>query len=71
MQGDFQQAIETWGRVLAVDPNHAKTHERLAIVLYYLHDYQQSWRHVHAAEALGHQVPPQFRPLLEARMPEP
>lgn len=71
MRGDFQQAVDTWEEVVDLDSNHAKTHERLAIALYYLGDYQASWGHVHAAEALEHEVPPQFRPLLEAQMPEP
>jgi tetratricopeptide (TPR) repeat protein len=70
-QGDYQEALASWRRILDFDPNHAKAHERLAIALYFLRDYAESWQHVHAAEALGHQVPPQFRPLLEAQMPEP
>jgi tetratricopeptide (TPR) repeat protein len=70
-QADYQEAIETWRHVLTLDPNHARTHERLSIALYYLGDYKDAWRHVHAAEALDQEVPPQFRRLLEARMPEP
>ena len=65
------EAVDVWREVLTFNPNHAKTHERLAIALYYLGDYHASWAHVHAAEVLGHQVPPQFRPLLEAQMAEP
>jgi len=71
MQGGFQEAVEMWREVVDLDSNHVMTHERLAIALYYLGDYQGSWGHVHAAEALGHVVPPQFRPLLETQMPEP
>lgn len=71
MQANVQEAIETWRQLLTIDANHAETHERLAIALYYLGDYQQSWRQVHAAQVLGHQVPPQFRALLESRMLEP
>ena len=71
MQGDFQEAVDTWQEVVDLDSNHARTHERLAIALYYMSDYQGSWQHVHAAEALGYEVPPQFRPLLEAQMAEP
>ncbi len=71
MQDDSQQAVDTWREVLGLDPNHAKSHERLSISLYYLGEYESSWRHFHAAEALGHEMPPQFKPLLAQRMAEP
>lgn len=65
MQGRFQDAINAYREVLTLDPNHAKAHKRLAITLYYMNGHEESWEHVHAAEALGRQVPPQFRLLLE------
>ena len=71
MRGRLQEAVDAWQELVDLDPNHAKAHERLAIALYYLHDYEGAWRHVHAAEALDYKVPPQFRPLLQAQMPEP
>ena len=71
MQGNLQEAVDTWQQLVELNSTHAKAHERLAIALYYLHDYEGSWGHVHAAEALEHQVPPQFRSLLEAQMSEP
>lgn len=70
-ESDLEAAIATWNRLLDVQPQHAAAHERLAIAHYYLNEFDAAWTHVHAAEALGHAVPPQFRPLLEAKLAEP
>lgn len=64
-------AIAEMNRVLALDPNRAEAHERLAIWNYYTGDYAEAWRQVHRTRALGGVVPPQFIPLLQARMPDP
>ena len=68
---ESKQAIESFGDVLELDPSHAKSHERLAMVHYFDGEYEASWKHLHAAEALGHKMPPQFQPLLEKRMADP
>jgi len=71
MSGRNAEAVEQWLFVVADDANHAQAHARLATELYYAGRYEESWRHVNAAERLGHAIPPQFRPLLAARMSEP
>jgi len=69
--GDLDGAIKRWNDVLELDPSNTHAHERLAVSLYYAERFAQSWEHVHAAERLGHALPPQFRPLLQQRMAEP
>jgi len=71
MSGRNAEAVEQWLAVVAGDANHAPAHARLATELYYAGRHEESWRHVHAAERLGFAMPPQFRPLLAARMSEP
>lgn len=71
MSGRNAEAVEQWLAVVAGDPDHREAHIRLAIELYYAGRYGESWHHVHEAERLGLGVPPQFRPLLSARMSEP
>jgi tetratricopeptide (TPR) repeat protein len=58
-------------RALELDPAHAAARERLAIQLYYLGEHARAWQHVHAAEASGRAVPPQFRAQLAQSFPEP
>ena len=65
------EAVDEWNAVLEHDPDNATAHGRLAILHYYAGRYAEAWAHVHAVEALGGAVPPQFRPLLAAHMPEP
>lgn len=67
----FDEAIEQMSLVVELDPRLGAAHERLAIWTYYTGDTAAAWRHVKAAEALGHQVPPQFLALLEARTTGP
>ncbi len=64
-------AVAELTRVTELDPARADAHERLAIWHYYLDDPATAWRHVHAARAAGGDVPPQFIPLLSARMADP
>jgi tetratricopeptide (TPR) repeat protein len=64
-------AIREMHRVLELDPQHAQAHERLAIWYYYEGDPAAAWRHVRAARDLGHEPPPQFIHILEARTPQP
>lgn len=69
MTGKRVQAIEMMKEVLVADPKNAIGHERIAIWSYYLGDYETSWQHALAAEALGHNLPPQFIALLEKQSP--
>ena len=70
-QGRLEEAIAEWGKLVRAEPTHARAHARLAAALYYTGDDAAAWEHVHAAEALGQDMPPQFRRLLADRMPEP
>lgn len=65
------EAVDEMMRVVEIDPANAQAHERLAIWHYYLDDAAAAWRHVHVARALGHDVSPQFIPLLSAKMADP
>lgn len=69
MMGNRVQAIELMNKVLETDTENAVGHERIAIWSYYLGDYETSWQHANAAEALGHKMPPQFIALLEKQSP--
>jgi len=64
-------AITEFRRALELDPSHAAARERLALQLYYTGQPAAAWREVHATEARGHDVPPQFRSLLASAYPEP
>ena len=70
MTGNRVQAIELMNEVLEADPENAVGHERIALWSYYLGDYDTSWQHANAAEALGHKMPPQFIALLEKQSPK-
>ncbi|MCP3904655.1 MAG: tetratricopeptide repeat protein [Planctomycetes bacterium] len=65
------EAITEMETVVRLAPDDARAHERLAIWQYYDGDYASAWKHVHAARALDHRLPPQFIVLLERHMPEP
>lgn len=69
--GDRAAAIGELQRVLSVSPENAAARERLALQLYYTGQTQAAWTEVHAVEAAGGQVPPQFRVLLSKAMAEP
>ncbi len=66
-----QRAIDQFEVTLRLDSKHVRARERLAIQAYYLGQYERAWLEVHAVEALGHAVPPQFRVLLSESSPEP
>lgn len=68
---DREAAVDGLRRALELDPEHAKARERLALQLYYTGRPQAAWDQVHASEARGHAVPPQFRLLLAQACPEP
>ncbi|MGI9014313.1 MAG: tetratricopeptide repeat protein [Phycisphaerales bacterium] len=65
------EAIAEMHRVLELNPASGEAYERLAVWQYYQNEPALAWKHVHAARALGRDVPPQFIPLLEAAMAEP
>jgi tetratricopeptide (TPR) repeat protein len=69
--GNRDEAIIEWTDVLQRNDAYAPAHARLAVASYYAHDYAEAWTHVHAAEALNHELPPQFRILLANEMLEP
>jgi tetratricopeptide (TPR) repeat protein len=66
-----EQALGLLRRALELEPAHAQARERLALQLYYTGRPAEAWAEVHAAEALGQAVPPQFRALLARALPEP
>ena len=69
MNGEPAEATHQMQQVVRQQPDHALAHERLAIWSYYAGEAQAAWRHVRAAQALDHALPPQFMALLEMRMP--
>lgn len=69
--GQREAAIVELQRSLALDPSNATAHERLAVQHYYLNDFAAAGREVHAVEALGGAVAPQFRVLLAQSAVEP
>jgi len=71
MSGDYQASKQAWLQVLDLDPDHGEAYGRLAVLDYYLEDYESAWAGVARAEALGYKVPAQFLPLLREKMPEP
>jgi hypothetical protein len=71
MLSESDAAIAEMEEVIARDPANAAAYERLAIWRYYAGDDAAAWRNVHAAQALGHGLPPQFLDLLAARTPDP
>jgi tetratricopeptide (TPR) repeat protein len=71
MSGERAAAIAALREIVAADPAAGPAHSRLAINLYYAGEYAASWAHVHAARRAGTNPPPQFIPLLEARMSDP
>ncbi len=70
MNGEPAEATHQMQQVVRQQPDHALAHERLAIWSYYAGEAQAAWRHVRAAQALDHALPPQFMALLGSRMPE-
>lgn len=70
MNGESAEATHQMQQVIRQQSDHALAHERLAIWSYYAGEAQAAWRHVRAAQALDHALPPQFLALLETRMPE-
>lgn len=70
-QGKLDASVVELKESVALDPNHAEAQARLAVQLYYAHDYDAAWRAVQDAEAAGGRVPPQLKPLLARHADEP
>jgi Flp pilus assembly protein TadD len=66
-----EAAVVELGKSLELDATNTTAHERLAVQLYYLGDLAGAWNEVHACEALGGVVAPQFRVLLANAAVEP
>jgi Flp pilus assembly protein TadD len=66
-----EQAVGELRESLALDGTNVTAHERLAVQLYYLGDLAGAWSEVHACEARGGAVAPQFRALLAGVAVEP
>ena len=67
----FDEAIQDLKQALVLRPNYGEAHNNLAVIYLYRKDYPNAWIHVHAAEASGVRVNPQFRMELAALLPEP
>jgi Flp pilus assembly protein TadD len=65
------EALAAWQDVLALEPDHAAAHNRLASLNYFAGNYAQALSHYERAEALGHPVPAQLRPLIEKKLANP
>ncbi len=68
--GDQAEAIELMNGVIKAQPDNIEAHERLAIWNYYVGEFETAWSHVHQAQNLGHNMPPQFLALLEKQSPK-
>ncbi len=69
--GDFEGAANTWREVLLADDADEQARGRLAVLLYYLEQYEEAWTVIHEADVLGQEVPPQLRLMLAEELPEP
>jgi Flp pilus assembly protein TadD len=70
-RGSGDEATDEMQRVLEIDPQHAEAHGQLAVWSYYAGDDAAAWHHTLAAQALGHELPPQFIQRLETRSATP
>lgn len=67
----FAESMQAFERALKANPSNSEASSRIAILAYYVNDYAKAWTYVHRTEAMGAEVPPQFRVLLAERMREP
>lgn len=70
-QGKLDESLVELREAVALDPAYGLAHARLAVELYFAHDYAAAWRAVDLAEANGGSVPPQFEVLLAQQLPDP
>ena len=69
--GRTAESVVELRAALRLDSERGETWSRLAIQLYYLHDYADAWQAVHRAQDFGSDVPAQFRALLAGVLPDP
>ena len=67
----IKAAIREYETTLYLAPDYVPAHNNLAIAFYSTRKYEQAWRHVHAAQALGFRPHPGFLQALSSKMPEP
>jgi len=60
-QGRTEKALEAFGKVLEVDPDHGRSHRELAALWAGRGDYPRAAEHARRAEALGFPVDPSLR----------
>jgi tetratricopeptide (TPR) repeat protein len=60
-QGLTEKALETFGKLLEVDPDHGRAHRELAALWAGRGDYPRAAEHARRAEALGFPVDPSLR----------
>lgn len=63
-------AVDELREAARLDPADGEALGLMAIQLFYLEDLPAAWQAARRAEALGHELPPQFRALLARRHPE-
>lgn len=66
-----REAMATLNKLIELDPNNGRAHERLAIWNFAINEYEAAWKHVHSAQAAGYGVPPQFIERLGEMMADP
>lgn len=69
--GRLDEAASEWRQVLALDPDHGPSHQRLAVAEYYLGDLEAARGHADAAARSGHPAPPQLLTLLAGELDTP
>ena len=67
----FDEAREELTQALVLRPDFGEAHNNLAVLCFYKREYDECWKHVHAAEAAGVRVDPVFRSELAVLSPEP
>ena len=60
-QGLAEKAIQAFGKVIEVDPEHGRTHRQLAELMFARGDYDRAGEHARRAEALGFPVEPSLQ----------
>jgi len=70
-QGRLDESLVELREAVRLDPSFGLAHARLAVELYYAHDYDGAWRAVRRAERTGGDVPPQLKVLLAQHTPQP
>jgi protein O-mannosyl-transferase len=59
-KGNFVQVISDCNKAIEINPRHAAAYENRAIAYFQKQQYINSWEDVHAAEAIGSKVNPEF-----------